>query len=122
MGILIAAIALAAQSAADAAPPASEHRLTPEQIETVLADAEAKRKASESRAVTSIEIADLEPLPRPQLHGEFGVGMGTGGYREIFGTGVYPMGSDGVAAFSFDFVDLGNRSYHRDEIRPRDRY
>lgn len=123
MGILIAAIALAAaQSAADPAPVASEHRLTPEQIETVLTEAEAKRKASENRAATTIEIADLEPLPKPQLHGEFGVGMGTGGYREIFGTGIYPMGTDGAAAFSFDFVDFGNRSYRRGDIRPRDRY
>lgn len=123
MGILIAAIALAAaQSAADAAPLASEHRLSPEQIETVLAEAEAKRKASESRAATAIDVADLEPLPPPQLHGEFGIGMGTGGYREIFGTGVYPLGTDGVAAISFDFVDLGNHGYRRDDIRPRDRY
>ena len=115
MGILIAAIAIAAaQGAADPAPLASEHRLTPEQIETVLAEVEAKRKASESRAATTIEIADLEPLPKPQLHGEFGIGMGTGGYREIFGTGIYPMGTGGVAAFSFDLVDFGNRSYRRD--------
>ncbi|MCL6699158.1 hypothetical protein LZ496_10250 [Sphingomonas sp. NSE70-1] len=114
MGILIAAIALAAaQSAADPAPPASEHRLTPERIETVLAEAAAKRQASEQRAATTMEIADLEPLPPPQLHGEFGISAGTGGYREIFGTGVYPMGTDGVAAFSFDFVDFGNRSYRR---------
>ncbi len=114
MGILIAAIAIAAaQSAVDPASTTSEHRLTPEQIETVLAEAAAKRQASEQRASATMEVADLEPLPPPQMHGEFGISAGTGGYREIFGTGVYPMGTDGVAAFSFDFVDLGNRSYRR---------
>ena len=115
MGILIAAIALAAaQAAADPAPTSGEHRLTPEQVETVLAEAAAKREASEKRATSTIEITDLEPLPPPQLHGEFGIGMGTGGYREMFGTGIYPMGQDGVAAFSFDFVDFGNRGYRWD--------
>ena len=38
MGILIAAIAIvAAQTAADPAPVSGEHRLTPEQVEAVLA-------------------------------------------------------------------------------------
>jgi hypothetical protein len=114
MGILIATIAIAAaQIAGEAAPATSEHRLTPEQIEAVLADVAAKREAAEKRAVTIAEIPELEPLRPPQIHGEFGIGMGTGGYREIFGTGIYPMGTDGVAAVSFDFVDFGNRSYRR---------
>jgi hypothetical protein len=114
MSILVAAIAFAlAQSAADPAPTSAEHRLTPEQIEAVLAEAAAKREASERRAPATIEIPDLEPMRAPQMHGEFGIGMGTGGYREIFGTGIYPMGTDGVAAVSFDFVDFGNRSYRR---------
>ena len=115
MGILIAAIALAAaQTAPDPAQNSTEHRLTPEQIETVLAEAAAKREASESPPSTMIEVTDLEPLRAPQIHGEFGIGMGTGGHREIFGTGIYPIGTDGAAAVSFDFVDLGNRSYRRD--------
>ena len=112
MGILIAAIALAAaQSAADPAPAKAEHRLTPEQVEAVLAEAAAKREASERQVSVTNEIPDLEPLPPPQLHGEFGIGMGTGGYREIFGTGFYPMGTNGGAAVSFDFVDFGDRRY-----------
>ena len=115
MSILIAAIALAtAQNAADPAPGNGEHRLTPEQIEAVLAEAAARREAADERAQLTIEIPGLDPLPPPQLHGEFGIGMGTGGYREVFGTGIYPMGQDGVAAVTFDFVDFGNRSYRRD--------
>lgn len=114
MGILIAAIALAAaQTAADPAPSSGEHRLTPEQIEAVLAEAAAKREASEKKALATVEIADVEPL-RPPPHGEFGIGMGTGGYREIFGSSIIPMGTNGGAALSFDFVDFGNRDILRD--------
>ena len=115
MGILIAAIALSlAQSATDPAPAGGEHRLTPEQIEAVLAEAALKREASERRSPTTIDIADLEPMRAPQPHGEFGIGVGTGGYREIFGTSIVPMGTRGGAAFSFDFVDFGNRNIRRD--------
>jgi hypothetical protein len=111
MGILIAAVALAA---AQAAPSSGEHRLTPEQIEAVLAEAAAKREASEKQALATIEIADVEPLRPPPVHGEFGIGMGTGGYREIFGSSIIPMGTNGGAALSFDFVDFGNRDIRRD--------
>jgi hypothetical protein len=115
LGILFAAIALAAaQAATDLAPGSSERRLTPEQVEAVLAEAAAKREASERRAPATVEIEDLEPMRAPPVHGEFGIGMGTGGYREIFGTGIYPMGLNGGAAVSFDFVDFGDRRYRRD--------
>jgi hypothetical protein len=114
MGIMIAAIALAAaQAAADPAPAISERRLTPEQVEAILAEAAAKREAAEKRAPADIENIDLEPLPPPQIHGEFGIGMGTGGYREVFGTGIYPMGNDGAAIISLDFIDWGKRRYPR---------
>jgi len=117
MGILLTAIALAAaQGAADPAPAGSERRLTPEQVEAVLAEAAAKREASQRRPPGTIEIEDLEPMRPPPVHGEFGIGMGTGGYREIFGSSFVPMGRNGGAAFSFDFTDFGDRRY------PRDRY
>jgi len=115
MGILIAAIALvAAQAATDPAPAGSERRLTPEQVEAILAEAAAKREASEKRAPATIEVEDLEPMRAPPVHGEFGIGVGTGGYREIFGTSIVPMGTNSGAAFSFDFVDFGDRRYRRD--------
>ena len=109
MGILITAIALAAaQAAADPAPAGSERRLTPEQVEAVLAESAAKREASQKRPPGTVEIEDLEPMRAPPVRGEFGIGMGTGGYREIFGSSIVPMGRNGGAAFSFDFVDLGD--------------
>ena len=115
MGMLIAAMALAAaQAGTQPATSSGEHRLTPEQIEAVLADAAKKREASERQSPAPIDIADLEPLRAPQVHGEFGIGAGTGGYREIFGTSIVPLGTSGGAAFSFDFVDFGNQNIRRD--------
>jgi hypothetical protein len=120
-GCMIAVAALigpsmaSAQVAATAPSTTDERRLTPEQIEAVLAEAAAKNKAAEKHAPVeeeaSIEDSDLRLAP--QLHGEVGVSVGTGGYREIFGTGIYPLGTDGVAAISLDFVDWGNRRYPR---------
>ena len=118
---MIAVTALIAPGVASAQTPPSttsttdERRLTPEQIEAVLAEAAAKKKAAEKHAPVEeealVEDSDL-PLA-PQLHGEMGVSVGTGGYREIFGTGIYPLGDDGVAAISLDFVDWGHRRYPR---------
>jgi hypothetical protein len=112
MGIMIAVIALAAaQPAADPAPSASERRLTPEQVEAILEEAASKRLAEERRAYEpqpSPEVA-ADPPPSP-IFGEFGLSVGTGGYREVFGTGIYPM-SNGGAAVTFDFVDWGDRRY-----------
>jgi len=114
MGIMIAVIALAAaQAAADPAPVGSEHRLTPEQVEAILAEAATKREASENRDFADMESQPLDPLPAPQIHGEFGIGLGNAGYREIYGTGIYPIGVDGVAAMSFDFLNWGNRRDRR---------
>lgn len=112
--VAAAALLVPAQLTAQngAAAPASERRLTPEQIEAVLAEAAKKREAAEARVPLAPD-SDDEQLPRRQVHGEVGVAIGTGGYRELFGTAIYPMGDDGVAAISLDFVDLGKRRYRR---------
>lgn len=113
--IFVAALLMPAQLVAQAgAPtptpsPGSERRLSPEQIEAVLAEAAKKREAAGVRP--GPEAA--EPVSRPPVQGEFGISIGTGGYREVFGTGIYPMGDDGVAVISLDFVDLGNRRFRR---------
>lgn len=116
-GIALAALispAMAAAQVAPAAPSTDERRLTPEQIEAVLADAAAKRAAAEKQIPErDIAVDDSAPPLPPQVHGEVGFSIGTGGYREVFGTGVYPLGDDGVAAISLDFVDWGHRRYPR---------
>jgi hypothetical protein len=111
--IIIAALTLPAPVVAQASVPAptsaSERRLSPEQIEAVLAEAAKKREA------TRMEVGPerIEEAPKPQVHGEVGVTIGTGGYREAFGTAIYPLGDDGIAAISLDFVDWGKRRFPR---------
>lgn len=106
--IAIAAAAIPCEVTAQSPAPA-ERRLAPEQIEAILAEAARKREAAE----VSLGPDSAEPQIRRQVHGEVGVAVGTGGYREVFGTAIYPMGDDGVAAISVDFVDLGRRRYRR---------
>ena len=106
--IIVAAASIPGQALAQAAP-SSERRLTPEQIEAILAEAAKKREAAE----VPLDPGRAEPVPKPQVHGEVGVAVGTGGYREVFGTAVAPIGNDGAAAISLDFVDWGRRRHKR---------
>ena len=98
-----------AQASEPAPSPSSERRLSPEQIEAVLAEAAKKREA----AGVQLDPDQCRTGAQPQVHGEVGVSIGTGGYREVFGTAIYPLGDDGVAAVSLDFVDLGKRRFRR---------
>ena len=107
-GLLMAAPAMA-QAGEPAPSPLSERRLSPEQIEAVLAEAAKKREAAE----VGLNSDGIEQAPKPQVHGEVGVAVGTGGYREAFGTAIYPLGDDGIAAISLDFVDWGERRFRR---------
>ena len=104
---LVSAPALS-QNGQPASPSSSERRLTPEQIEAVLAEAAKKRESAQM----SMDANPL-PAPPPQIQGEVGVAVGSDGYREVFGTGVYPLGDDGAAAVSFDFMNFGKRRDRR---------
>lgn len=113
--IASAALTFPAIAVAQNAAPASstdERRLSPEQVEAVLADAASKRAAAQSRAPVDAAITDDDdlPTPPPQVHGEVGVAIGTGGYREAYGTAVYPL-EDGVVAISLGFADFGRRRW-----------
>jgi hypothetical protein len=116
---VIAAAAILSPSLASAEVPAApastdERRLTPEQVEAVLAEAASKRHAAEAQVPAAepvIDDADLPPIR--DVHGEVGVSIGSGGYREMFGTSIYPLGDDGMAAISLDFVDWGHRHDRR---------
>jgi len=81
-----------------AQPIMTEHRLSPAEIERVLADAARKREHAEP-ASPSRELED-DNLP-PPIHGEVGFSVGTGGYRSAFGTAIIPLAGDGVAILSF---------------------
>lgn len=97
-------VAMAAPDQATSAPTLpSEHRLSPDQIETVLTDAARKRELAEPAE---------EKLP-PPIHGEIGFAIGTGGYRSAFGTAVVPLPGDGAAILSF-----GTDRFRPDQFRP----
>jgi len=95
--------------AADAprAPIADEHRLSEAEVQKVLDAAALKRDVQPALP----QAEELKPPARP-IEGEMGVAIGTGGYREAFGTAVVPLGQDGVAIISFDTVQ-SNRDKRR---------
>ena len=83
------------------------HRLSPKDAEAVK-EAAAERNRNIRPAVGDLEVNDRSS---PQVHGEVGFAVGTGGYTSIFGTAVMPLGDDAVAAISFERTDFGNRRY-----------
>ncbi len=77
-------------------------RLSPDEVERILEEAAAKRAAAD------------KPLPPPRrIEGEVGVAVGTGGYREVFGTAVVPVGETGVAIISIDSSQNERRGRRR---------
>lgn len=103
MMIGVAALMLPAPGSA-----ADERRLSPAEVEQVL------EKAAQKRDAPTLAVpapAAKEKLPARPIEGEVGVGIGTGGYREVFGTAVVPVGTEGVAIISFDTVE--SRRQHK---------
>lgn len=96
--LMLPARAIAADPAAS--PLAPVHRLSEGEVDRILDEAAAKREAAR---------ADDLDGGRPQIHGEVGFGIGTGGYRSAFGTAVIPF-DDGLAILSFDRTNLGSRN------------
>lgn len=101
--ILILALASLLPGAALASDPVpstampSEHRLTPEQIESVLADAARKRDGAGAPAAAGGPEAEKPQVP---IHGEFGFSIGTDGYRAAHGTAVIGLPGSGSAIIS----------------------
>jgi hypothetical protein len=88
----------AAPSAAVVEPHAAvEHRLAPEEVQNILDEAARKREASEERAAVNA----------PQVHGEVGFAIGTGGYRSAFGTAIVDLPEGGVIQ-----LNLGTNRMH----------
>ena len=100
----IAAALLSAPTFAAEAPRAAiadQHRLSEAEVQKVLDKAALKREA---KGATAPQAEAIPPPPRP-IEGEVGVSIGTGGYREVFGTAVVPVGADGVAIISIDSAE-----------------
>ena len=83
-------------SIAGVAPASSpaERRLTPQQIDKVLADTAKRNKEIHVGRGT---LADERPCPT-KPHGEMGVEMGTGGYGAMYGSAVIPVGCNATVA------------------------
>ena len=79
---------------------ADERRLSAAEIERILDAAAQKREAAAANA------------PKRQIEGEIGVSVGSGGYREVFGTAIVPIGTEGVAIVSIDSAEP-RRDYRR---------
>ena len=118
--LALAAPAIAQESPAPAPTP-SEHRLTPQQVEQVLAEAAARRASAEKGIAPAVETdsEDLEPLH--PIYGEVGFSIGTGGYRSAYGSALYPVGQDGFAAISLNFDDWDQNPHWGRVERPPNR-
>lgn len=80
------------------------HRLSPEEVKRILAEAAEKPRS----------MSDEAGEPAKKVHGEMGVMIGTGGARAAYGSAVIPLGDRGVAAFSFEtgrYPGYGNRGH-----------
>ena len=51
--------------------------------------------------------------PARVIEGEVGVSVDTGGYREIFGTAIVPVGKEGTAIISIGGEESDRRSRRR---------
>lgn len=107
MRYVIALPWLLASAFAHAAPPADGAsagtviRLSAEQIAALETARLARSEADAPVVAEAADAAEATPQRDRRPHGEVGFGIGTGGYSELFGTVVTPLGDDGFAAFSF---------------------
>jgi hypothetical protein len=93
-----------ALAAEPAAPLAPVHSLSEAEVDRILDEAAAKHRQARPM------VDDLEDgRPVPPVQGEVGFGIGTGGYRSVYGTAVVPL-DDGYAILSFDRTNLGRRN------------
>jgi hypothetical protein len=101
---ILLAFAMGAPAAA-AEPLKREYRLTPEQVEQVLADAQARKD----------EARDKD-RDGPPISGEISVSVGTDGYRSIAGTIEVP-GKTARGAIWFGMDRMTTRTEAYDAVR-----
>ena len=116
LSVLALAAPVAAEESPVPAPIASEHRLTPEQVEQILSEVAAKRASSQKGAAPTVDTGTEELEPLHLIYGEVGISIGTGGYRSAYGSALYPIGQDGFAAISLNFDDW-DLDHHWDGVQ-----
>jgi len=115
--ILLCLTSSAASAAEVEAPAGTVHKLSAEDIAAIQ---NAKVATAEKAAVYPAgadEVAELDTRTKRKIHGQIGFGVGTGGYTEMFGTVVAPLGEDGTLAVSIARQSGGR--YYRDYRRRR---
>jgi hypothetical protein len=110
--LLLSAVVLTSSSLAMADQGATVVRLSQAEAEAAKEAAAKRNLASQLGNDASSILNDKRDFFGP-VHGEVGFGIGTGGYREAFGTAVMPLGDDGLFAFSFDSVQFNGRRRDR---------
>ena len=90
---------------------ASERRLTPEQVDAILAKTGKRPADAAVGEGPATGITEARPCPtRP--HGEMGVEMGSGGYSGTYGAAVVPLGCNAAVAISVG-TSSSNGRYRR---------
>lgn len=106
-------LALIFPVAALAAPV--EHRLSPADVAAAV-----EAGAEHNRAADALALARTDPalaLPGEgggrdkKVHGEVGVGFGSNGARELFGSVNTAIGETGTASFAYDYAQFGRQRY-----------
>ena len=91
---VIAVVVLLAAGTASAQPAPQVYRLSPEEILRL-----------QNTPAPSPNAFDAASPARPRdgkVHGEVGVGIGTGGYRDLYGVAELPFGDSGSAVLAFE--------------------
>ena len=78
---------------------ASERRLTPEQVDAILAKTGKRPADAAVGEGPATGITEARPCPT-KPHGEMGVEMGSGGYSGTYGAAVVPLGCNAAVAIS----------------------
>lgn len=120
LALLAALIAVPAFAAEPDAPvataqPGSPPVSTADQIDAFIKSSPAR----EARREDDGAIDGVVPREDRRPHGEIGVGVGTGGYRSVYGRTEFPVGKNGRVSLAFQDTrnDYGHGWYGGDPYR-----
>jgi hypothetical protein len=100
------ALKAAAQAAPAATPAAAKPLTTQEQIAAFLAETPAPRYDDGPRGLLP---ADRDEDGKRKVHGSMGVSVGTGGYRSVYASGLFPVGENTTVGVAVSKTDFGKR-------------
>lgn len=95
-------------------PPAPAlHRLTPDEIAAAQAEGAERNRAGELLAMQRGDpsLALPEEKRKKAIHGEAGIGFGSNGAREVFGSATTDLGDGVTATVAGDYTQFGHQRY-----------